>query len=378
MRAAGPATRPMTTAPTPLSTRARIAVRRHADAAARPPGERGPDGEDRPATGRHRAHDGAGPLLAADELGEPDRLEGLEDDHRDRPEDLDDDDDRAARGWSAAARARRARRPAPPWPRRRPGAGPRRRRGRGAPGAAARVASRCTTLRTTKTTTGSSSADAPVKGCHQTRAPDTRAPPAMLAAEHRALGREGAVDVGAGRGRVHGVDEPRLERPRVERPEDAGQHRRGEEDPERLGDDEHRARHDVDDRRRDEDRPSPEGIGEAARRQLEEEDREPDRRRHRQGLGHGEPALELPQGEQPDDEPDREPAGEAEHEEDPACGGGGEDGIRPARLRCPARRDHQRPPPASGAGRGRGGRRRRRPRCVGPADCPAPHGDSAR
>ena len=64
----------------------------HADAPARPPAEGRADGEDRPARRRHRAHDGAGALLAADELGEPDRLEGLEDDHRDRPEELDGDD----------------------------------------------------------------------------------------------------------------------------------------------------------------------------------------------------------------------------------------------------------------------------------------------
>jgi hypothetical protein len=162
--------------------------------------------------------------------------------------------------------------------------------------------------------------------------PDQRSrhegPGGDASAEHGPLGGQGAVDVRTGRGRVDGVDEPCLERSGVERAEDARQQGRGEEGPERLGDDEHRARHDVDDRRGHEDRPSPEGISEAARRQLEEEDGEAHRRRHRQGLRHRQSTLELPQGRQADHEPDGEPAGEAQHEQDAACRARGEDGIR--------------------------------------------------
>ena len=147
--------------------------------------------------------------------------------------------------------------------------------------------------------------------------------------EHGALRGERAVDVGAGR-RSRGPC--RRTTPRAARSRAPGR-RRSARRPARkaqkdVRDEQDAARDDVDDGGDDEDRPAPEGVGEAARRQLEEEDRQPGGRRDGHRLRDGEAALELPQGEQADDEPDREPAGEGEREEDPAGGGGGEDGIR--------------------------------------------------
>ena len=192
-----------------------------------------------------------------------------------------------------------------------------------------RTASRCTTLRTTKTATGSTSADAPMNGCHQTRPPETRAPAAMLpprtvpwAASAPSTSAPGVVACTVSTNHASSGTG-------VERPEDAGEHGRGEEGPEGVRDEQDAARDDVDDGGDDEDRAAAEGVGEAARRQLEREDRQAGGGRDGHRLCDGEAALELPQGEQPDDEPDGEPAGEGQGEEDPACGGGGEDGIRP-------------------------------------------------
>ena len=95
--ATGPATRPIMTAPRPLSTRARIAVRATPIRRLREPRQRGAEREDAPADGRHRTHQRAGLLLAADQLGQPDRLEGLEDDQRGGPEDLDQHQARSTR-----------------------------------------------------------------------------------------------------------------------------------------------------------------------------------------------------------------------------------------------------------------------------------------
>ena len=88
MRATGPATRPMTTAPSPLSTRARIAVRATPNRPAADRGQGGPEREEPPPGARDRTHDRRGGVLAAEQLGQPDRLERLEDDHPGRPEQL--------------------------------------------------------------------------------------------------------------------------------------------------------------------------------------------------------------------------------------------------------------------------------------------------
>ena len=240
MSAAGPATSPMTTAPRPLSTRARIAVRltpmrrlvhpaRAAPTAktAQPPAATGP----MMAPARSSP-----PTSSASRIGWKVSKTII----ADRPEHLDEDDAAQHPVGAAAGRARHARRPGPPWPRRARGEA----RGvdvsaRGAP-RAARGREQVHDVEDDEDDHRQQQRRRAGEGVppderHPTRGRRRR----CSTPSDGALGGERPVDVGAGRGRVHGVDEPRLERSGVERPEDARQHGGGEEGPEGLGDDEH-------------------------------------------------------------------------------------------------------------------------------------------
>ena len=120
--------------------------------------------------------------------------------------------------------------------------------------------------------------------------------------ENRSLPRQVAVDVGPGLGRVDRVDEPRLERSGVERPEHPGQHRGQRELPPGGGRVEDDRGRDEEDRRRDVDRPTAERVGEPAGRQLEKEDGDAGQRGRGERLGDGEAALQRPEREDPDDQ----------------------------------------------------------------------------
>ena len=268
------------------------------DPAAGQSGQRGPEGEDAPADGGHRAHQGAGLLLAADELGEPDRLEGLEDHHAGRPEDLDQDQPEQHPVAAAAVAARRGPRPAP----------------RGPTPAARRTPvtstwvrgswSRAATATRWTTLSAAQAEHREQQGrLRRERVPGDEATGEHGArrdrgAEHRALGGQGSVDVGAGLGDVDGVDEPRLERPGVERTEDPLQGGGEREGPERVGEDQHDAGDHVDHGRRDQHRAAAEGVGEAAGRQLEGEDHAAPGTRTPAAPSTREPLLQDPQHEQ--------------------------------------------------------------------------------
>ena len=101
---------------------------------------------------------------------------------------------------------------------------------------------------------------------------------------------------------MHGVDEPRLERAGVQRPEGAHQGARDDERPEALRERVGRDGDDVDDGGGEVDRAAAHGIREAARGQLEEEAGDAHDRADRGGLRDREAAAGLHEDEDADDE----------------------------------------------------------------------------
>ena len=174
---------------------------------------------------------------------------------------------------------------------------------------------RCTTDRTADTQTATSRAEASsspntvAAGFHQMSRPESTAPTAIAPPRIDPARESGPVDVDTGGRRVHGVDEPRLERAGVQRPEGAHQGARDDERPEALRDRVGRDRDDVDDRGGEVDRAAAHGIREAARGQLEEEAGQAHDRADRGGLGDGQAAVGLHEDEDADDEAHRQPSG---------------------------------------------------------------------
>ena len=136
-------------------------------------------------------------------------------------------------------------------------------------------------------------------------------------AEHGALLGEFLVHIRAGCTLVDGVDEPCLQWPRVQRAKGTHEGCRPDELPEVLREEIGRSGHDIDAGGRDIDRTPTEGVGEPARRQLQGETDEPRDGGGGHGLRDRQAAVGHDEDEDPDDETDREPAGEVEQQEDP-------------------------------------------------------------
>ena len=120
-----------------------------------------------------------------------------------------------------------------------------------------------------------------------------------------------------GQGRI---DEPRLQRPAVERPVDALEERGRREERHRIGDVQQPERGQADDARQDEDRPAAERVRQAAGRQLEGEDDEALDREDQPDLGQGQPARQREEDGDRDEQSGRQPA-QGDEEEIAAPGG---------------------------------------------------------
>ena len=322
MRPAGPMTRPMTTAPRALSTRPTIAAR------ATPIRVEVVPASQAPTLNRPQPAADTGPTRAPASWAEP-TISSSRSGMNDSKVIMPIDQKTSASTMPMSTRLR----PSSTSPllmtagvwRASPSACERRVRSEPTCGRFSRITStdttRCTTLRATDTQTATSSARGVLVAEHG----GSRVPPDEQAGEHRPDGDRGtedragprqlAVDVGA-RGRlVHGVDEPRLERPGVQRPEGAHQRAGDDEGPEALGERVAGDGDDVDDRGGEVDRAAAHGIREAAGRQLEEEAGEAHDRADRGGLGDREAAARSHQDEDADDEADRQPAGGREQVE---------------------------------------------------------------
>ncbi len=235
----------------------------------------------------------------------------------------------------------------------------------------ATVAIRCTTLRTTKTTTGSSSADASVNGCHQTRAPDTRAPPAMLppstvpwAASAPSTSAPG--DVACTVSTNHASSGPESSARKT--PVSTAAAKKTQNDSATMS------------------------IALAAT--LTTADAMKTGRRPKASakplVGSSRKKTVSPAADETvSDWATESPRSSCHRVSSPTTSPTGNQRVKLSTRKTRRAAAGERTAygrsvvdisghPASGAGRGRGGRRRRRPRCVGPADCPVPHGDSAR
>ena len=295
---------------------------RHPEPLARQAGERGPRREDGPATGCDGSHPRAGGLLTPEEFGEPHRLEDLEDDHGDRPGDLGEH-----QPLQDAARPHQPQ--AVPHDHR----GLLGRGGRPTQTGDVEVADAAWLLEQEQDhdevqhgQAGSAEHGQPQRGLLLDRVPRDETARQQGArsdrdADDRPVGGQGAVDVRVGLGGMHGVDEPRLERTGVERPEDARQGGSDHERGERMGHEQGHGGQHAEGSGGHVDRSPSERVREAGGRQLEQEDHDAGERHRESGLADGEAPLEDPEHEDADDEPDGEPPGAGQDEEDAARGG---------------------------------------------------------
>jgi len=173
--------------------------------------------------------------------------------------------------------------------------------------------------------------------------------------------------------RAHGVDEPCLQRARVERPEDTherrGEHERSEIVREQVGE----AAEDAESARHHQHGLSSQRVGESGGRQLQEKDDRSLDRRVDADLGDGEPSLGRQQGVYTRNQSDREPAREGEGPEDTLDVPDARHGFSPTRRRARGSRRHP-----VGERPGRTVRLRSGRRFWSPRDRPDRHAGSAR
>ncbi len=127
-------------------------------------------------------------------------------------------------------------------------------------------------------------------------------------AQHRAAGTQAILDLRGRVGGQRGIHVPGLQGPAVERPEDPLEHGRGGEQHDRIRDVQETQRDEPDQAREDEHRPATERVGQPAGRQFEDEHDEALEAEDQADLRQRQPAGQRQQDRDRDEQTGREPA----------------------------------------------------------------------